>query len=74
MTEEEIGKLSVEIANELEAACAGKPSAAVLLALAMMIGDYASLGEKPDFHGLMRLLNEAAFDTFRQKMRERRNG
>lgn len=74
-TEEQIiGDEAVALANELEALCLGHRSTSVLIALSMMIGNYASMGEKPDFHGLMRLISEAAFDTFRQKMRERRDG
>jgi hypothetical protein len=75
MTEDDkIGADAVVIANQIEALCHGRQSASVFLALSMIIGHFAAQGAKPDFHGTIRLIQAGAFDTFRQTMRERRNG
>ncbi len=62
------------IADAIEDACHEKQSVAAFLAIGIVIGRFCAQAGKPDFHGTTRLINEAAFDTFRQSMRERRNG
>lgn len=64
MGERDIGREAVEIANDLSAACQGRPTASVYIALSMMLGRMAATAERPDFDGLMALVDRTAFDEF----------
>lgn len=59
---------AVEVANAIEDACRGHSTVSVLAALGMVIGRFASLGQRPDLHGLLDLLGKQAQDTFKREM------
>ena len=55
---DDIGRISVELANDIERACAGKPTAAVYLAIGMVLGLMETTATKePRRDELFALLN-----------------
>lgn len=72
--EKEIAAEAVRTANDLEAVLHGRNTASSYLALAMVIGAAEAKAEKPDLHGLMRIITQQAFHTFLDARREARNG
>jgi hypothetical protein len=61
---------AVRIANEIEAVCNGNETAAVYLALGMVIGARATNAEFPDFDGLIAVLRKVAKGEFDRRMAE----
>jgi hypothetical protein len=62
------GGEAVDLANAIQSVCAGRPTVSVYLALSMVLGGSAAMAPKPDFDGMMRLVEKTArfeFDRFR---------
>lgn len=55
---------ATEIANAIERVCAGRPTVPVYMALSMVLGAAAAKAGRPDFDGMMRLVENAARWTF----------
>lgn len=68
MTDEtdDIGRQATDIANDAHALFEGRPSAACLAALAMLIGYSAAVSAKPDLDETMRILRTLAEIEFKR--------
>jgi hypothetical protein len=51
---------AVTIANRIQAACAGEPTALVYMALSMVLGAAEARAKRPDLDNLMRLVGQTA--------------
>lgn len=56
------------LAEDLDAVCQGHGTAAVYLALSMMLGRAAAEAERPDFRGMMAIVMGCAGEEFRRAM------
>ncbi|MBN9033048.1 MAG: hypothetical protein BGO05_05200 [Rhizobiales bacterium 63-7] len=74
MTDEKLKQAVVDLANEIGSVCEGKPTVTVYCALAMMLGGAAAQAERPDFDGMISLVKEQAWRTFRRRREEQLNG
>lgn len=68
---EAIGTEAVRLANEIEALCRRRPTASVYIALSMVLGGSAAFAPKPDFEGMMALVERGALDEFKRQMARR---
>lgn len=60
----ELGKEAMDLANDISRLCEGHSTVAVYMALSMMLGGSAARAPRPDFEGMMTLVERAAFDEF----------
>ena len=58
------GADAVELANKLNAVCAGYSTASMYLAIGMMIGFGASQAERPNLPGLLDLIGQTAREEY----------
>lgn len=65
-----IGEQAVEIANKIVSLLDGRNTAACYLALSIVLGRTASLGQRPDFDGMMRLVEKTARYEFEKARKE----
>lgn len=65
---------AVVIANEIGALLHGRDTAASYVALSMVLGAAAAMGEKPDFAGTMKLVERGARDSFLRYLQEKGRG
>lgn len=72
MSPETLAHTSQDLANEMAGLFFGKPTVAVLAAFGMHIGYAASLGDKPDLDGLMKLIRNGAQAEFDRRMEARK--
>jgi predicted RNA-binding protein with EMAP domain len=61
-----------DIANDISRVCAGRNTAEVYIAIAVIIGDVASRADRPDLDGLLRLIDKMARDVFGQHVAKRK--
>lgn len=61
------GEEAVDIANQIEALCNGRPTASVFMELSMVLGAAAAKAERPDFDGLMKLVENGARALFNRE-------
>lgn len=71
LTDDQIIREATKLANEIEAICRGRPTASVYMALSMMLGASAAHAPKPDFEGMMTLVERSAFGAFRRALEAR---
>lgn len=64
MADKNEAEQAVDLANELQAVCEGRPTAVVYMALSMILGASEARARKPDLDGLMKLVEECARDQF----------
>lgn len=57
------------LADAIERACAGRSTVAVYMALSMVLGASATRAARPDFDGMMRLVEKAARESFTRHMK-----
>lgn len=69
MTDDEIWEQATAAANEIEGALIGKSSAVAYTALAMVLGEAAARGPKPDFHGMVHAVSACAFGVFNRRIK-----
>jgi hypothetical protein len=60
----EVGDEAVEIANEIQALVAGRSTAAVYMAVAMVLGAAEARAKRPDLDGLIRIIGDGAREEF----------
>lgn len=63
----DVGCEAVVIANEIQAVLRGRDTAACYIALSMVLGYAASLGARPDFDGMMKLVENTARAEFQRR-------
>lgn len=56
----QIADEALVVANAIQAVCEGKPTTAVLVGISMVLGAAAAMAERPDFEGLMALVEKGA--------------
>lgn len=64
MANPDYGAEAVEIANEIEQICRGRPTVSVLMALAMILGALEAQAARPNLDNLMSLFAGLARQTF----------
>lgn len=70
-SDDDIGREAASIANEMEALCRGRPTVSVYMAISMMLGAAAASAPRPDFEGMMALVDRAALDEFQRRIKAR---
>jgi hypothetical protein len=68
-TNEDLRDEAFDIANDIERVCEGRNTAAVYMAISAVIGMAAAKAEKPDFDGLLRLIEQSARNHFDRERR-----
>lgn len=74
MADPDFERETIEVANLIEAACHGRLTASVLMALSMVIGASAARAQRPDFDRMMKLVEQAARSTFEKELRRKSHG
>lgn len=69
-----IGQESVVIANEIGALLHGRNTVACYLALSMVLGAAAANAKRPDFDGMIKLVESGARDSFLRNLQEHGRG
>ncbi|GAA2887750.1 hypothetical protein GGQ99_004738 [Aminobacter niigataensis] len=70
----DVGGQAVDIANELGAVLQGRNTVACYIALSMVLGAAAANAGRPDFDGMMRLVESGARDSFLRALQEQGRG
>lgn len=70
---EELAHEAVALANQIEAILTGHQTVAVYLALSMILGASAARADRPNFTGMMRLVEQGARTHFEDRMMEKRH-
>lgn len=65
------GDNACRIANEIQDVIVGQETAAVYLAIGMVLGAMASKAERPDLCGLMRIVDQVAHNELARCLDER---